>query len=64
MKCGTDLYSQNNSWDNTPKDYFKGEFHETQIRFYNVRDPKHGRGVVSVDGGIEISFFDINDCTL
>jgi hypothetical protein len=57
MECGTDLYSQSHSWDNTPENYVTVEFHGTQIKFYGVRDPKLGIGVVSVDGGIEISFF-------
>ena len=51
--CGSELYDQTNSWDNTVGDYVTVEFYGTQIKFYGVKDPRHGIGAVSVDGGAE-----------
>jgi hypothetical protein len=53
--CGSDLYDQTNSWDNTTNDYVTVGFHGTQIMFYGVHDPSHGIGAVSIDGGSETS---------
>ena len=53
--CGVDLYVQSNSWDNTTNDYVTVEFNGTRIKFYGVKDPGHGIGAVSVDGGSETS---------
>jgi Glycosyl hydrolase family 59/Secretion system C-terminal sorting domain len=51
--CGADLYGQSNSWDNTVNDYVTIEFIGTKIDFYGVKDPGHGIGAVSIDGGSE-----------
>ncbi len=51
--CGSDLYDQTNSWDNTSNDYVTVEFRGSQLEFYGVKDPKHGIGAVSIDGGAE-----------
>ncbi len=51
--CGTELYDQTNSWDNVAGDYASVKFRGTQIKFYGVKDPRHGIGAVSVDGGQE-----------
>ena len=51
--CGSDLYDGTNSWDNTTNDYVTVEFQGTGIDFYGVKDPKHGIGAISVDGGSE-----------
>jgi hypothetical protein len=51
--CGADLYDQTNSWDATANDYVTVEFFGEQIKFYGVKDPGHGIGAVSVDGGTE-----------
>lgn len=50
---GSDLYDQTNSWDNVTNDYVTVEFQGIQIKFYGVKDPKHGIGAVSIDGGNE-----------
>jgi hypothetical protein len=52
-ECGTDLYDQSNSWDNVANDYVTVSFNSTQIKFYGVKDPAHGIGAVSIDGGAE-----------
>jgi Glycosyl hydrolase family 59/Secretion system C-terminal sorting domain/Glycosyl hydrolase family 59 central domain len=51
--CGADLYAGSNSWDNTTNDYVTVGFNGTRIKFYGVKDPGHGIGAVSIDGGIE-----------
>jgi hypothetical protein len=51
--CGAGLYGQSNSWDNTVDDYVTIEFIGTKIDFYGVKDPGHGIGAVSIDGGSE-----------
>ena len=51
--CGAGLYGQSNSWDNTVNDYVTIEFIGTKIDFYGVKDPGHGIGAVSIDGGSE-----------
>ncbi len=51
--CGSELYDQTNSWDNVSGDYVTVKFYGTQIKFYGVKDPKHGIGAVSIDGGSE-----------
>jgi beta-galactosidase len=53
--CGSDLYAGTNSWDNTTNDTVTITFVGTQLRFYGVRDPRHGIGAVSIDGGAESS---------
>ena len=56
--CGADLFAGTNSWDNIANDFVTVTFTGTQIRLYGVRDPRHGTGMVSIDGGPEtaISF--------
>ena len=51
--CGSELYAGTNSWDNVAGDSVTVTFTGTQIRFYGVRDPRHGIGMVSIDGGPE-----------
>jgi beta-galactosidase len=51
--CGADLYAGTNSWDNVANDSVTVTFTGTQIRFYGVKDPRHGIGAVSIDGGAE-----------
>jgi hypothetical protein len=51
--CGADLYAGTNSWDNVAGDSVTVAFSGTRIRFYGVRDPRHGIGMVSIDGGPE-----------
>ena len=51
--CGADLYAGTNSWDNVANDAVTVAFTGTQIRLYGVRDPRHGIGMVSIDGGPE-----------
>lgn len=51
--CGSTLYDQSNSWDNTTNDYVTVSFTGTQIKFYGVQDVLHGIGAVSIDGGTE-----------
>ena len=51
--CGTELYDQTNSWDNSPGDYLQVAFNGTQIKFYGVKDPRHGIGAVSIDDSDE-----------
>jgi len=52
-ECGTDLYDESNSWDNVANDFVTVSFNSTQIKFYGVRDPRHGIGAISIDGGAE-----------
>jgi Glycosyl hydrolase family 59/Secretion system C-terminal sorting domain len=54
-ECGSDLYAGSNSWDNTENDYVTVGFSGTRIKFYGVKDPQHGIGAVSIDGGSETS---------
>jgi beta-galactosidase len=51
--CGADLFAGTNSWDNVANDQATVAFTGTQIRLYGVRDPRHGIGMVSIDGGAE-----------
>jgi hypothetical protein len=51
--CGIDLYAGTNSWNNVADDSVSVGFSGTQIRFYGVLDPRHGIGMVSIDGGQE-----------
>jgi len=53
--CGADLFAGTNSWDNVANDQVTVAFSGTQLRFYGVRDPRHGIGMVSIDGGPETS---------
>ncbi|MFL6350524.1 MAG: RICIN domain-containing protein [Bryobacteraceae bacterium] len=53
--CGSNLYNQSNSWDNTADDSVTLAFTGTQIQFYGVTDTRHGIGAVSIDGGGETS---------
>jgi beta-xylosidase len=49
----TGCYNNTNSWDNTSNQYVTITFTGTQIALYGVKDPKHGIGAVSIDGGTE-----------
>jgi beta-galactosidase len=49
--CGADLYAGTNTWSNVADSLATYTFTGTQIRLYGVRDPRHGTGEVSVDGG-------------
>jgi hypothetical protein len=51
--CETGLFNNSNSWDNTVNDSVTLSFAGTQIKFYGVKDPGHGIGAASVDGGKE-----------
>jgi beta-galactosidase len=51
--CGPDLFAGTNSWSNLTNDQVTVAFTGTQIRLYGVRDPGHGIGMVSIDGGPE-----------
>jgi hypothetical protein len=51
--CGTELFDQTNTWDNISGDYMLFAFSGTQIKFYGVKDPRHGIGAVSIDDGEE-----------
>jgi len=51
--CGSELYDQTNTWDNSPGDYLLVAFNGTQIKFFGVKDPRHGIGAVSMDDGDE-----------
>ncbi len=53
--CGAELYAGSNSWDNIANDYVTVGFNGTRIKFYGVKDPRHGIGAVSIDGGSETS---------
>jgi hypothetical protein len=53
--CGADLYAGTNSWSNVVNSAVTVAFTGTQIRLYGVRDPVHGTGMVSVDGGAEVA---------
>ncbi len=51
--CSPNCYAGTNSWDNTTNDNTTVTFSGTQIKFYGVKDPGHGIGAVSIDGGAE-----------
>lgn len=51
--CGADLYAGTNSWDNTTNDSVTITFTGTRLMLYGVKDPRHGIGAVSIDGGAE-----------
>ncbi|WP_203912155.1 glycoside hydrolase family 2 TIM barrel-domain containing protein [Rhizocola hellebori] len=53
--CGADLFAGTNTWNNVANDFVTLTFTGTQIRLYGVRDPRHGIGAVSIDGGAETS---------
>jgi hypothetical protein len=53
--CGSNLYNQSNSWDNTPNDFVTVAFSGAQIKLFGVQDINHGIGAVSIDGGPEIN---------
>jgi hypothetical protein len=57
--CGADLFNGTNSWDDVTNDSVTVAFNGTQLRFFGVKDPGHGIGAVSIDGGAEtaIDFF-------
>ena len=57
--CAPGAYDSSNSWDNTIGDYVTISFEGTQIKFYGVKDTKHGIGAVSIDGGTatDIDFY-------
>src|SRR5438034_10372706 len=48
-----ECYNGDNSWDNTTNQSVTVAFTGTQIKFYGVKDPGHGKGAVSIDGGTE-----------
>ncbi len=52
-KCGSNLYDETNSWDNTTNDDVTVAFNGTGVKFYGVQDTLHGVGAVSIDGGTE-----------
>lgn len=51
--CGGDLHAGSNSWNASTDEYAVIRFTGTQIRLYGVKDPGHGIGAASVDGGPE-----------
>ncbi len=51
--CSPNCYLNTNSWDSTVNEYSTVTFTGTQIQFYGVKDPSHGIGAVSIDGGAE-----------
>lgn len=51
--CGGDLHSGSNSWNASRDQYAVVRFTGTQIRLYGVKDPGHGIGAASVNGGVE-----------
>src|SRR6266540_1547561 len=57
--CGADLFNGTNSWNNVTGQTVTVTFSGRQITFFGVRDPQHGIGAVSIDGGLEtnIDFF-------
>lgn len=55
INCGSNLYNQSNSWDNTQNDFVTIAFTGTQIKLFGVQDTVHGIGAVSIDGGPEIN---------
>ena len=52
--CGSELFSGTNTWSNVTGDTATLTFTGTQLRFFGVRDPRHGIGAVSIDGGAEV----------
>ncbi|HEX6686296.1 MAG TPA: glycoside hydrolase family 2 TIM barrel-domain containing protein [Candidatus Limnocylindrales bacterium] len=52
--CGADLFAGTNTWSNVTGNTATLTFTGTQLRFYGVRDPRHGIGAVSIDGGPEV----------
>src|SRR5207248_811146 len=51
--CGGDLFNGTNSWDNRTGDTASITFTGTRIAFFGVKDPQHGIGAISIDGGPE-----------
>ncbi|HEU4421368.1 MAG TPA: galactosylceramidase [Pilimelia sp.] len=51
--CGANLYNGTNSWNNVTGQTVTVAFNGRQITFFGVRDPQHGIGAVSIDGGPE-----------
>ncbi len=49
--CGADLYAGTNTWSNVADSLATFTFTGTRISLYGVRDPRHGTGEVSIDGG-------------
>ena len=47
------LYNGSYSWDDALNEYVTITFSGRQIVFYGVKDPRHGIGAVSIDGGSE-----------
>jgi hypothetical protein len=60
--CGSDLFNGTNSWDNVTGQTVTVAFTGRQISFYGVKDPQHGIGAISIDGGPEttVDFFSPN----
>ena len=57
--CGADLFNGTNSWSNTTGSTASITFTGTRIAFFGVKDPQHGIGAISIDGGPEtmVDFF-------
>ena len=57
--CGSDLFHGGNSWDPVAGDFATVTFTGRQVTLFGVRDPGHGIGAVSIDGGPEtlVDFF-------
>jgi subtilisin family serine protease len=51
--CSPNCYQGTNSWNSATNDYITVTFNGTQFQFYGVKDPAHGIGAVSIDGGAE-----------
>jgi hypothetical protein len=62
VNCGGELFNGTNSWNNVTGQVVTVTFTGRQITFFGVRDPRHGIGAVSIDGGPEttIDFFAAN----
>jgi hypothetical protein len=59
ISCGADLFHGSNSFDNVAGDSVTVTFTGRRVTFFGVRDPGHGIGAVSIDGGreTEVDFF-------
>jgi hypothetical protein len=57
--CGGELFAGTNSWNNVTGQTVTVTFTGRQITFFGVRDPQHGIGAISIDGGPEstVDFF-------
>jgi len=59
ISCGSDLFHGGNSFDAVAGDSVSVTFTGRQLTFFGVRDPNHGIGALSIDGGPEtlVDFF-------